>query len=122
MIRAIDFRDGNILVGDFDGRIIEVSPNDEIRTLMNSHSEGETWGLDLLDDGRIITSGDDNKVMVWSIDERRLVSQAIVSDVNQKSKAGGASSLSKQPPSKCSRAVAVNNGSGSQVSYLSLVY
>ena len=116
LIRAIDFRDGNILVGDFDGRIMEVSPDDEVRTLMNSHSEGETWGLDLLDDGRIITSGDDNKVMVWSLDERRLVAQAIVSERNEKSKIGGASSLSKQPPSKCSRAVAVNNGSGSQVS------
>lgn len=109
LIRAIDYKDGNIVVGDKDGNITEIDEGDGLRSLMKSHSEGEAWGLDLLGDGRIITSGDDNKVMVWSIEDRVHLNQAIVSDVNEKSKVGAASSLSKQAPSKCARAVAVNS-------------
>ena len=79
---------------------------------MCSHSDGEAWGLALTDDGKIISSGDDNKVMVWSIEERRLLAQAIVSDQNKKARKGGVSSLTKYPPSKCARAVAINEVNG----------
>lgn len=108
LIRAIDYLDGNIIVGDRDGSIVEINADDEIRTLMKSHNDGETWGLDFVGDGRIVTSGDDNKVMVWSIDERTCLGQDIVSDVNKNPKAGKASSLTSFSPSKCARAVAVN--------------
>lgn len=33
---------------------------------MQSHYEGEVWGLDKFGDGKtLITSGDDNCIMVW---------------------------------------------------------
>jgi microtubule-associated protein-like 6 len=115
LIRAIDYQDGNILVGDRDGNITEYNEDDEATNLMKSHDDGETWGLDLTNDGRIITTGDDNKVMVWSLDDRTHLAQATVSEVNKKPKAGKAGSLTKYSPSKCARAVAVNNGAGAEV-------
>jgi WD40 repeat protein len=108
VIRAIDFHDGNLLVGDKDGSIMEINDGDEIKILMKSHNDGEAWGLDLLGDGRFVTSGDDNKVMVWSIEDRTHVAQAIVSEKNKKSKKGKASSLTSYAASKCARAVAYN--------------
>jgi len=106
--RAIDYKDDNILVGDRDGKISEINADDEINVLMHSHSEGESWGLDLTSDGKIISSGDDNKVMVWSIDDHQYLGEGIVSDQNEESEVGKASSLSKKSASKCARAVAVN--------------
>ena len=79
---------------------------------MTSHSDGEVWGLALTADRKIITSGDDNKIMVWSMDERRQIGEGRVSDENRGPKKGGASTLSKMPASKCSRAVAVNTLNG----------
>lgn len=108
--------DGNILVGDRDGSIMEIKEDDEITNLMKSHNDGETWGLDLLGDGRIVTSGDDNKVMVWSIDDRTHIAQGIICDKNFKPKVGKAGSLTKHAPSKCARAVAANNKAGAEVS------
>lgn len=35
--------------------------------IMDSHYDGETWGLQIVDDDHIITSGDDNSIKVWSI-------------------------------------------------------
>ena len=34
---------------------------------MQSHSDGGIWGLDVdpSDPSRIVTSGDDNKIMIW---------------------------------------------------------
>jgi len=102
-----------IVVGDKDGTISEITESDDVSILMNSHSEGEVWGLDITGDGKIVTTGDDNKVMVWSLDERILLNKDRISDKDLKAKAGGASTLSKLSPSKCARAVGVNhNGNG----------
>jgi len=65
LIRAIDHNDNCTLVGLRDGSI-KFFENDNIEnmnTLMESHADGEIWGLDLLDDGTIITSADDNSIM-----------------------------------------------------------
>jgi WD40 repeat protein len=110
LVKAIDFHDGKLIVGDKYGRIVEIDEDDEMKVLMNSHSTGETWGLDLLGDGRFVTSGDDNKVMVWNIEERTNEGQAIVSDEDKKSRRGKASTMSKLAASKCARAVACNKG------------
>lgn len=113
LIRAIDYKDGLIVVGDKAGTISEITEDDDVSILMNSHSQGETWGLDLIGDSQIVTTGDDNKVMVWSLEERVLLNQDRISDKSVKSKVGKASTLSKLAPSKCARAVAVNqNGNG----------
>ena len=112
LVRAIDYMDGNILVGTREGTIVEIDESDNIKTYMTSHSDGEVWGLALTADNRVITTGDDNKILVWSLDERKQVGQGTVSEVIKQAKKGGASTLSKLPPSQCSRAVAVNNLNG----------
>jgi len=37
---------------------------------MKSHNAGETWGLEVLNESMIVTSGDDNKVMIWNTEDR----------------------------------------------------
>ncbi len=60
-------------------------------------------------DGSIVTSGDDNKVMMWDPNSRRHMKTCKVTDRSEKVRRGGASTLSNLPDSQCSRAVAVNN-------------
>jgi|TARA_B110000285_G_C15102780_1_gene605996 WD40 repeat protein len=52
-----------------NGTIFEfknVMENDnEPETLLQSHYDGEVWGLDLVDGGKkLLTTGDDNKIML----------------------------------------------------------
>jgi len=65
--RAIDLKDGKLLVGFRNGSIVEY-PNTTAmqgKVLMNSHCNGEVWGLDLLDNV-VMTSADDNRVCLWN--------------------------------------------------------
>lgn len=75
---------------------------------MKSHNAGETWGLDVLNESMIVTSGDDNKVMIWNTDDRVYAGGCIVNKVAKKNARKGASTLSKLPDSQCSRAVCYN--------------
>ncbi len=106
LIRAIDVNGSKALVGLREGTIYEVDLGSESKkTLMESHSEGEVWGL-ACSGNHIITSADDNKVKVWDYTQRKCVSTAIVSNEDRKAQRGGASSLTDLPDSKCARAVA----------------
>lgn len=67
--------------------------------ILESHSEGETWGLALCGNDYLLTCGDDNKIKCWDINERKCISTAIVSNETRKAKRGGASTLSKLPDS-----------------------
>jgi len=73
---------------------------------MESHSDGEVWGLAVVDSDTVLTSGDDNQIRAWSVSKRQAVSQAIVSNQARKLKRRGASTLSTFPDSQCSRALA----------------
>jgi len=77
--------------------------------IMKSHCDGEVWGLALMENGNVITTGDDNKVMCWDPKTRKNNAVGKVTDRAVKSKKGGASTLSTLPDSQCSRAVAVNS-------------
>ena len=69
MIRAIDVEGDQALVGCRDGTIYQVTLSSEEKiTIMNSHSDGEVWGLAVIDKETIITSGDDNKICVWNVE------------------------------------------------------
>ena len=48
-------------------------------TLMQSHNDGEVWGLDM-DNAFIYTSGDDNQVKKWDPNERKCVGTAMVNE------------------------------------------
>lgn len=61
MIRAIDHCDGQMLVGTRDGCIQLCSTeSEEKKSIMESHNDGEVWGLASMDANCVITSGDDN--------------------------------------------------------------
>jgi WD40 repeat protein len=80
--------------------------------IMTSHCDGEVWGLDVVDitgkgDLRIITSGDDNRVLAYNVKEHKSLAEGVVQAKGKKMK-GGASSMSSQPPDCQSRCVAYN--------------
>lgn len=108
LIRAIDCCGGKLLVGQRDGTIT-CHDNGTNNDIMKSHSDGEVWGLDSCADGTIITSGDDNKVMMWNPDTRKHMKTVKVTDRREKSRRGRASTLSKLPDSQCSRCVCTND-------------
>jgi len=62
MIRAIDHCDGNMLVGTRDGCITALQLDDESSKtrIMESHNDGEVWGLADASGDQVMTSGDDN--------------------------------------------------------------
>jgi WD40 repeat protein len=70
-VRAIDIsNDGKMVCGLRNGSIIEVNGRNQ-REIMFSHSDGETWGLDLSQYPKVLTSGDDNKVIVWDTQQHK---------------------------------------------------
>jgi WD40 repeat protein len=74
---------------------------------MNSHSDGEVWGLSVVDDCTVTTTGDDNRIMTWDINSRKCASIGTICNEARKVKRGGASSLTTFADSQCARAVAV---------------
>jgi WD40 repeat protein len=77
---------------------------------VQSHFEGEAWGLEVLDDGHVVTCGDDNRVMLFDSTKRQFVRGGKISDKKMKdpSKKSMASTVSQMPPNKQARAVAVS--------------
>lgn len=60
LIRAIDVKDNLMVVGLYTGSIIETNlDSDENTTYVQSHNQGEVWGLDIAND-HIFTTADDN--------------------------------------------------------------
>jgi WD40 repeat protein len=79
---------------------------------MESHSEGETWGLAIVGSEAVVTSGDDNQLKLWNTSNGTCTATTIISNENRKAKRGGASTLSDLPDSKCARSLAYNPASG----------
>jgi len=75
--RSIDFINGNLLVGLRNGTISEfknVLEGDDATEnfLIQSHFEGEVWGLSLVDGGKkVLTCGDDNKFMLFDTETKK---------------------------------------------------
>lgn len=68
------------VVGLRNGSIVECNiSNGEQVTYMQSHNDGEVWGL-ALDECNVYTSGDDNQVKCWNPMERKCDKTAIVNE------------------------------------------
>lgn len=110
--RAIDVLGGNVLVGSRDGTIAEFQGSNR-RVLMESHADGEVWGLaiDPMSPNQIVTTGDDNKIRVWDINQRKCVSSGTLDpQKGQERRAGqGASTLAHTTPNQQARGVAINS-------------
>jgi len=113
--RSIDFHNGNLLVGLRNGSISEfkdvmTADTPVENTLIESHFEGEIWGLEVVpSSNKVITSGDDNKVMMYDFETQRFERKGTVSDHKSanktKVKAVTASSMSLYPANQQARAV-----------------
>jgi microtubule-associated protein-like 6 len=113
LIRAIDVVGNKALVGLRDGTIFQCDiASGAKQVIMESHSEGEVWGLASGDDAHVITSGDDNKIKQWNITTRKCEATGKISSETRKAPRGGASSLTELPDSQCARAVAISKKLG----------
>ncbi len=108
--RAIDKVGDNILVGLRNGTIcvVSASQNKVTETLMKSHHDGEVWGLEVLENGDVFTTSDDNKLMMWNSKERKNKGVFTINEKAGEKKKYGASSMTSYPDNQCSRAVAYN--------------
>jgi WD40 repeat protein len=107
LVRAVDCMGSNLLVGLRDGTIWH-RPCDsgEGKAIMSSHNDGEVWGLAYAN-GKVITSGDDNQVIMWDPEKRMKECGYKITEDVRKPKRGKASTLANGPPSQQSRCVAV---------------
>ncbi len=113
LIRALDVYGGRAVVGMRSGTIFHVDlATDQKTPIMNSHSDGEVWGLSVPTDDLVLTTGDDNQIMSWSPSKRQLISLGTVSTTARALKRRGASSLTSFPDSQCSRAISYNPTNG----------
>lgn len=95
-----------------DGSIYELDiASGNKKTIMESHSDGELWGLACADDTHVVTSADDNKIKCWDITARKCIANGVISTESRKAARGGASSLTELPDSQCARGLAYNPSS-----------
>ena len=112
--RAIDVKGSTILVGLRDGTICTVEENGKVSNeYMKSHHDGEVWGLDMCgtsgEPTDVITTGDDNKIMVWDPVKRKNKGIFTINEKAGPKKKYGASTMSANPDNQCSRAVAYSS-------------
>ena len=77
--------------------------------IMHSHFEGEVWGLEPIEGDKVLTCGDDNKIMLYNYNEKKVERTGKVSDHKPKNaakvKSVTASSMSIYPPNQQARAI-----------------
>jgi microtubule-associated protein-like 6 len=112
--RAVDMHNNNILVGTRDGRITEIRPDGSKVTLMESHNDGEVWGMSLTSDGLVVTTADDNQIKAWNPSQRKCVATGTIDSTKgpQRKAGSGASTLATTGVNQQARGVAVNTSNG----------
>ena len=106
--KSLDFFNGNLLVGLRNGSIVEfkealTAENVSEKILMQSHFEGEVWGLELIEsENKVITCGDDNQFKEYNYGDKACLRSGKLSDHKPKNAAKvkqvTASSMSIYPP------------------------
>ena len=76
---AVDKCNGSIIVGLRNGSITKIDGKNQ-KNVMRSHCDGEVWGLDVhpTSPNLIISTGDDNKTMLWDVNDRRCLRTGIL--------------------------------------------
>ena len=120
--RSVDLFNGNLLVGLRNGSILEFkealtaeAPSEKI--LMQSHFEGEVWGLELIEsEKKLLTCGDDNQFKEYNFEEQNCLRSGKLSDHKPKNAAKvkqvTASSMSIYPANQQARAIAYSKKHG----------
>lgn len=118
--KSVDFFKGNLLIGLRNGSILQLknaleSEQKEPTVIVQSHFEGEAWGLTELNDNTIITVCDDNRVMMFDTNEKKFVrggkisAKSAMKDPARKSLAASASKMSPNKQGRCVAASAKHN-------------
>jgi len=107
--KGIDYNGVNVVVGCLNGSIylLDKNLNSEKKEIIASHCMGELWGLDLTGKN-VITTGDDNQIIVWDSSNRVKVKSSVIDQKPGEKIKYGAASLTKLPDNQCSRAVCIN--------------
>lgn len=112
--RAVDMKFDEIVIGTKDGSI-HIHSNNSTRTIMESHSDGEVWGLAVdYTNNYVLTTGDDNAIKVWCPTNKKCIGRGTIDkEKGEERKAGyGASTMARTPPNQQSRAIAINSSNG----------
>jgi len=111
-VKAVDCFNNMILAGTKDGTLSVMGCDgngSDKKEIMHSHNDGEVWGLHQSgNSNKVLTCGDDNKVMCWDTQARKLEKCMEITD--EKKNLKGASSQSSKPSSQQGRAVCSFNG------------
>jgi WD40 repeat protein len=113
--RALDIQGDNILVGTRDGCISEIRSGGNKVVLMESHNDGEVWGMAVDSaNGLVVTTGDDNQIKVWNISQRKCVGTGTLDRTKgAMRKAGfGASTMATTGVNQQARALALSGSNG----------
>lgn len=75
---------GNIIAGLRNGMIFEKRQKEDPRLISSSHYNGEAWALCVVDDEHVITSCDDNLIIMYDINTMRPVRGGVISSKDPK--------------------------------------
>jgi WD40 repeat protein len=88
-----------------------------VRPVVESHSDGEVWGLAVGPNNLVATCGDDNRIRVWDVYRRQCIHAAPIEytagDPNPPGV--GASTLATTAPNQQARAIAISPANGAVV-------
>ncbi|CAG9313094.1 unnamed protein product [Blepharisma stoltei] len=114
--KSLDMSGSNILAGLRDGSIKEFSSSGSATVLMESHSDGEIWGVanDPSNNNVIVTVGDDNKVKAWDTAQRKCISSGTLDNARgvERKAGAGASTLATTTPNQQARGIAIHPQNG----------
>jgi WD40 repeat protein len=103
-IKAADMLGDKMCVGLKTATIYVVSGSDK-QSVMKGHHDGEIWGLDVMGED-IVTSCDDNKVMIWNVPTHKHKAQITINEKAGERIKYGAASITHLPDNQCARSVA----------------
>ena len=112
-VKAVDYINDTVLASCENGSIyvynnIEEEETQKQKEVMSSHHKGEAWGLDIIGNFAI-TTGDDNKIIVWDIEKRKKVKSYIIDESKGSRSSYGGGYLTDLPDNKCSRCLCKNS-------------
>jgi microtubule-associated protein-like 6 len=81
---SVDMFEGNVIVGLRNGSIVEKKQKKDVEVITQSHWDGECWGLNVLDNDRVITSCDDNRVIMYDIKNKKFMQETVIGKNKQK--------------------------------------
>ncbi|MCQ2820381.1 MAG: hypothetical protein MJ252_24210 [archaeon] len=86
VVRSLDINDDEeIVMGLKNGSIVIMNYKNNKRQdlFLKSHCVGSIRGLDYVPDNRVITTGDDNRIMVWNLRSKKCESEGQINEPEQ---------------------------------------